>query len=528
MLRQRLDAAKDELEKQLEAFELFSEEQEELVPVWRRMVLEFEADGKKKNPYVAEFKGKSEAEVQLELLNAEEKQAADGRATLRVHDVGPVGFLEYGLAVEREQRRVRAQAALKKSQSTAQKLNIGSARRKLNRDQQHLRTLQATFTPDALTKLAALNLPETTFPEEVPLFLPSALAASWRGPPGAVLELDSTRTLLLSVERELRCAQMRAALSSLRNHLHLKYKYLLDKAHHVRHQAANTRARTTLARNESQILLFADLYQIGWFAVLQIEGGDESKVGFTRLRREDIRYMDDPETYSKKAEKARERDERQKNALARIRLEEGWSSSESEMDVDGAEDPESADEFFTKGSNKMVMSWIWRGTKAGGSATEMLEGAARILAINDAYFRAAIRIEWCRSWARVRRWDEEVRILSAETSRVPITHEDWAVVWEKRAAAVPVGDLRVAEAEGMVAYALKQAAMQRRLAASARQVASEPKLGRGRRRVRWVQAPEVLIGEGNGGEESEEEDQDESELEELGERGDLDSDDDLW
>nr|GAT43368.1 predicted protein [Mycena chlorophos] len=514
LLRQRLDVAKDELEKQLEVFELLSEEQEELVPVWKRAVLKFEADGKKKNPYVAESKGKSEADVRLELRQAEEKEPAEGRATLRVHDVGPVGFLEYALAVKRQQRRVRAQAALKKSQTTAQQINLGSARRKLNRDQQHLRTLQATFTPDAITKLAALNLAETTLAEEVPLLLPSSLAASWRGSSEATRDLNSTQSLLLSMEHELRCAQMRAALSSLRNHLHLKYKYLLDKALHVRHQAANTRAHAALARNESQILLFADLYQIGWFAVLQIEAGDESKVGFTRLRREDIRYMDDPETYSKKAEKARERDERQRNALARIRAEEGWSSSESEMEVDGTEDPEATDEFFTKGSNKTVMSWIWQGTKAGGSAAEMLE---------------AIRIEWCKSWARVRRWDEEVRILTAETRRVPITHENWAVVWEKHAAAVPLNELPGAKAEGMVAYALKQATMQRRLAFSARHVTSEPRLARGRRRVRWVSAPEVLIGDGNGVEEPKgEQAEADSELEELDERGDLDSDDDLW
>ncbi|KAF7293735.1 CxC2 domain-containing protein [Mycena chlorophos] len=510
-LRQRLDTANVELARQIEAFELFSEEQEDLVPTWRKMVLEFEADGKKKNPYVAECSGKSEAEVRLELRQAEEREEAEGRATLRVLDVGPVGFMEYALAVERQQRRVRAQAALKKSKSTAQQINLGSSRRKLNRDQQHLRTLQATFTPDALTKLAALDLPETTLAEDVPLFLPSALAASWRS---AAVEPTAIQSLLLRMERELRCAQMQAALSSLRNHLHLKYKYLLEKSLHIRHQAANTRARAALARNESQILLFADLYQIGWFAILQIEAGDESRVGFMRLRREDIRYMDDPETFSKKAEKAREREERQVKRRAQIRMEEGWSSSDSGMEVEGADDSEEADEFFTKGSNKTVMSWIWRGTKAGGNASEMLE---------------AVRIEWCKSWARVRRWDEEVRMLREDTRRVPVTHEVWASVWEKRAAAVPVGEIATGEAEGMMAYALKQAAMHRGLAASARQTASEPRLARGRRRVRWVQAPAVLIGEGDGLEEPEQEDlekSDDSELEELNERGDLDSDDD--
>ncbi|KAF7319441.1 CxC2 domain-containing protein [Mycena chlorophos] len=507
LLRQRLNTAKTELENQIEALDLFTEQQEDLVPAWRQMVLEFEADGSKPNPYVVKTQGMTEAQVRLKLRQAEEAQAAEGRVPLRVRDVGPVGFLEFALAVELQQRRVKAQATLKKSSSTAEEINIGASRQKLNRDQETLRSLQATFTPEALTKLAALELPNSTLAEEVPLFLPSALAASWSKDP--VRGLDAIRSQLLAMERELRCAQMGTALANVRCHLHLKYKFLLEKELHVRHQAANTRARTTLARNESQLMLFADLYQIAWFAVLQIEGGDESKVGFKRLQREDIRYMSDAEVHSKKMEQTRLREQRQAQRMARIREEEGdWNEDEMAVDAPGAQpDPEEDDEFFMNGSNKTKVP---------------LNFSARL----HANFELAIRIEWCKAWARVRRWDEEVRMVKEETRRVPVSHDEWAAVWKERAKRVPVGSIPEQEAEGMVAYGLKQAAMHLRLAAQARKTAAAPKLGRGRRRVHWVPAPVDLLAVED--EEEAAEDDEREDLEAIEERGDWDGDEEVW
>ncbi|KAF7297874.1 C2H2-type domain-containing protein [Mycena chlorophos] len=512
LLRQRLEVAKVELEKQKEAFELFSEEQSEHIPEWQKMVDDYEADKiNNKNPYVAVAKGKSEAEVRLMLRQEEDKQEREGRAPLRVHDVSPVGFLEFALAVEMEQRRVKAQATLKKSHSTAEEIQLGSARRKLNHDQQNLRKLQATFTPEALIKLAALSLPETVLAEDIPLFLPSALAATWTASADPALGMDAGRSQLLSMERMLRCAQMRSALTYVRNHLHIKWRLLKFKEDHVRNQAMNTRSRTTIARNESQVSLFADVYQIAWHAVLQIEGGDEAKVGFNRLRREDIRYMEDPEVFSKKAELARVRDEKWEARLAQIRAEEGWSEEVEEREANShLADPEEDDEFFMRGSNKTVMSWIWRGTDAKGSQVEMQE---------------AVRIEWCKARARRLRWEEEVCIVGDETRRVAATHEHQAGVWEEKARRVPVGAIPVQEAEGMIAYALKQASMHRQLAARANIIAVEPRVARGRRRVRVVPAPVDLLAPAVEQGDEEEDSGDETDLHEVEERGDLDSDD---
>jgi hypothetical protein len=50
-LRRRLDIAWQELQLQKEGFELFSQQQADRVPEWKKMVEEFEADGTKRNPY---------------------------------------------------------------------------------------------------------------------------------------------------------------------------------------------------------------------------------------------------------------------------------------------------------------------------------------------------------------------------------------------------------------------------------------------------------------------------------------------
>jgi hypothetical protein len=65
-LRKRYDNAVRERDTQVAAFESFSAEQAERVPVWRKMVEEFEEEvfrikdvnkRQKKNPYQAESKG---------------------------------------------------------------------------------------------------------------------------------------------------------------------------------------------------------------------------------------------------------------------------------------------------------------------------------------------------------------------------------------------------------------------------------------------------------------------------------------
>ncbi|KAF7313769.1 CxC2 domain-containing protein [Mycena chlorophos] len=373
LLRRRLDNAEIERDRQLEAFESFSDQQAEHIAEWRNMVLEHENDGSKKNPYAPEVKGMSEAQARLKVREEEEKDAKRSRVARR-HEVGPVDFIEFGLSLEDLQRKIRTQAAVKKSQSTAEQINLGSLRRKFNGEQERFRSLQAAYTPDALVQLHALDLPQDILAEKVPLLLPSSLAALWRSSVTNDDELEPMQQLLLSMEGKLRRGQCSTALANLRSFLHLKYHLIFFKKNHVRHQAMNTRSQATIAKNESHVLFHSQKYQASWLALLQIENGDLQAVGFRRLKKKDIRCLKDAEVFSRKEEKRRERAIQRRE---RLREEGGLLEPESMDDEDGGDDDDDAgeDEHFEEGSNKRMVSWIWHGAQTGADAA-MDEGVS--------------------------------------------------------------------------------------------------------------------------------------------------------
>jgi hypothetical protein len=57
ILHRRLDTARKEAASQRSAFKVFSLQQAEQVPAWKKMVEDFEADGTKKNPYELKVSG---------------------------------------------------------------------------------------------------------------------------------------------------------------------------------------------------------------------------------------------------------------------------------------------------------------------------------------------------------------------------------------------------------------------------------------------------------------------------------------
>ncbi|KAJ7815732.1 hypothetical protein B0H14DRAFT_2277508, partial [Mycena olivaceomarginata] len=288
-LRTRLDRANKEYAEQLAAFTQFSAEQADRIGEWKKMVEDYEADPSEKNPYslpLTARSGISEAQVLLQFEAEETARVQAG--VLSIHSVSPASFVAAGLEVEDEQRRVRVQVQLKKAGTTAQQIDVMVLRQGLNRSIQRLRNLQATYTPIAIVVLGQReNVPEDEQPENVPLFLPSALNQAQRS-------LESVAGLA-AIEEMLRDAQCSTALGRLRNQLHVKSRLLTYKVLQARHQGANTRSHTLVARNESKIRLHSEKYQMAWEAKLQLVGGDAGKVGWHVLRKEDIRSMEDAE-----------------------------------------------------------------------------------------------------------------------------------------------------------------------------------------------------------------------------------------
>ncbi|KAJ7019263.1 hypothetical protein C8F04DRAFT_913208, partial [Mycena alexandri] len=432
-LRTRLDRANTEYAAQLEAFTTFSMEQGADVPAWREMVEKFEADGKNnENPYEQLYLGLTEAQVLLKLEEQESARLQAGEGVPPIHRVSPSSFVAAGLEVEEQQRRVRLQVELKKAQTTAQQIDVVALRRDLSRSIRRLRTLQATYTPAAILALTNRDPPDDEQPETEPLFLPSALSAEER--------LVDTVKDLAEKENELRYAQCAMALVTLRNQLHIKSRLLTYKKLQSRNQGANTRARSIVMRNESQIRLHSEKYQMAYEARRCLFNGDTNLIGWRVLRQGDIRCMEDAEEVRSGAEKRRQQTER------RLRREDDLRAL-GELPPLTAEERERV--VRDGGENVREVSWIWTGTGTTGTDVEL---------------REALRIEWAKAYARVRRWREETRLLQEEARRLPVSLEYEAVEWERRVRLVPVGDaVEFEQAEGGIAYALKQAAMYREI-----------------------------------------------------------------
>ncbi|KAJ7862019.1 hypothetical protein B0H14DRAFT_3444990 [Mycena olivaceomarginata] len=513
-LRRRLDNAREQEIVQREALDSFSDQQQDRVERWKAMVHDFEEDSSKENPYEMVVVGLTEAQVRLQFQREEEDAARKGIPAK--HRVTPSEFMAECLDVEEEQCEVQVKAELKKSQTTAQQIDMAALRTKLLRRLDRLRKLQGTYWPGAIVVLEKREAPEDEQPENEPLFLPSALSEAERANGGCT-------NGLLEMELVMRDAQCWGALVKLHNQLVIKGRFPNYKALHARHQGATTCACSIVNCSELKIRLHSEKYQVAWNVLWVNAGQDERLVGWKRLKKEEIRCMEDAEDLAAKEAKRRKAKQRQKRKYDEliahtVEVPVWLNAGEEEGDGDGEGD----DAEGRVGESRRGVSWIWMG--AGTTGT-------------DAELEDALRIEWAKAYARARRWKEEVWLLMEEFRQLPISLEFEADLWRERASAVPVGasELNDVYAQGMVAYALKQEALFRDIAARARQTETAPKVARGKRGPREVVVDPLAplsqkVGTDAAREEGDNDDDDDGLVageEADGERGVIESDEEL-
>ncbi|KAJ7126645.1 hypothetical protein C8R46DRAFT_926973 [Mycena filopes] len=365
-LRRRYDNARREQSEQRQLFDEFSREQAERVPEWKDWVDKFEQkcgdqseDDRPivKNPYEVKVAGLSEATVKLQFIEQEAEAAR--RGVPAVHNVSPSKFITLGLELEDEQRRIRVQAVLKKANTTAMQIDLKTLRTKLNRRILQFRKLQATYTPAALQLLEKQEIPEDALVEDIPLMLPS----------GMPLEARAAGCLggLADVEALMRHAQCGAALSCLRNQLHIKSRFCIYKKDQVRHQGAVTRSQAIVMRNETKIAQHSEKYQMAWEAIRVLGDGDPKSIGWEMLKKDDIRCMQDMEDVEKKAKRRALQEERMRRRNAEL-LAHGLLPSEIDpgMVVD--------DESERVAENRRKISWIWTIAGVGGTDADFADG----------------------------------------------------------------------------------------------------------------------------------------------------------
>ncbi|KAJ7728986.1 hypothetical protein B0H14DRAFT_2409803, partial [Mycena olivaceomarginata] len=412
-LRTKLDRANKEYTDQLESFTEFSTQQAEHVPEWKKKVEDFEADPTQPNPYRMKRTALTEAAV---LLQFEQEEAERTRNRVpSIHSVSPSSFIAAALEVEDEQYVCH--------HILGTVLTYGHYRRRVR--------VQATYTPVAIVALGQRqNVPEGEQPENVPLFLPSALTPAQR-------QLDGVKELA-AIEDSVRDVQCSSALERLRCQLHVKSRLLTYKKWQSRHQGANTGSRGIVERNETKIRLHSEKYQMAWAA-------------------------------KKRTEQAQRRADREADLRRMGELPPLTSVEEEERAARG-------------GESVRLVSWIWTAAGTSGSDEDLEE---------------ALCMEWCKAYARVRRWAEEVQLVKEEVRCIGVTLEYRAVEWENRARAVPVSEEQRMEwegaveggglwsferAEGAVVYALKQVRMYRDIAGRVTVSMREERRGRGKKR----------------------------------------------
>ncbi|KAL1724918.1 hypothetical protein EV714DRAFT_240356 [Schizophyllum commune] len=398
LVRKLLEALKEEALQRAE-FEQFSRAQASHVPEWRASVLRFENDNTAPNPFEMPKRGATEDEVQRDL--AKEDAEAALRGSQNAHESSPVEFVVALLAAEDQQRILAAEVVAGSYSTAKQQQELFRQRTKLGRTITKLKAARAAYMPPAAARLEAweANPANADVPiEQRPLFPPCMLSAAERA-----------RCLgdVSTIEERLRDAQCRTALDKIRDLLLAKSRDLRFKTSNVRHQASSTRARSVIGQTDEKIRVLALKYNTARGALLALSETSTAAVKWRLLDvNHDLRLMQDPDEAPAPA---------------------GSSHIQRLRDATG--------------EGRRTVSWIWYGTNTSdpeAQGTELYEG---------------IRVEWCKAFARLRRWQEQISLVREEMRRTPISLRRRADEWEARR----VADNREgALGEGARAYAARQ------------------------------------------------------------------------
>ncbi|TFK64934.1 hypothetical protein BDN72DRAFT_901153 [Pluteus cervinus] len=254
-------------------------------------------------------------------------------------------------------------------------------------------------------------------PWETPLFLPSSIPHS-----------TPCDARLQDAEWCLRSAQAHTALDELRRTLRLRAYLYINKDKFSHGQRQNTRSQSHIHHTQAKVDAAAAKYRAARASIAFLAGlytGSNWKNEFPILRDEDIHSLavdsDTNENRNKKKKKAEPAEGRRK------------------------------------------VSWIW-GVLGDGDVT-----------MENDELKDDLRVEWCKSQARSKRWKEEVLLLQEEMRWVLMFFGSEAKVWKSRAdfsmffdsdskawisrTEVSKANLDEVGFEGFSAYALQQAAL---------------------------------------------------------------------
>ncbi|KAL0566047.1 hypothetical protein V5O48_015965 [Marasmius crinis-equi] len=384
-------------------FEDFTQTQSEHAPAWRKAVDDWEDGKSDKNPYSTSRTVETEQDVKLVYAQKEHDDLAAGNPFL--HNVSPSEFMMFGLNLEDQQRRLLQDIRENSSSTPAQQSSLLRERGKIQQSLGRLRGLQKVYTPAVLTTTSTTPDPTAPTAEAVSLLLPSSLPAALRN----LGEMQSW----VCMEIDFRRAQLQSSLEGVRTQLFVQSRLNSQQSLHVRGQRGLTRAKTVENRCRRKLLDYKQKYRAAWLALLTLVGARD-RVGFRWLADSDVVGLHDPDAAAVKNPRKRKRDNQK---------------------------PE---DLIVHGESRRKLTWIWAGVDVSNDSEAMKE---------------AVRIEWCKAYARKRRWTEELALVEEEMRRVPLSLEHEAQVWEGRN--LPTDE--DPKIEAINAYSSRQAAIRQRL-----------------------------------------------------------------
>ncbi|KAJ3764973.1 hypothetical protein FB446DRAFT_655900, partial [Lentinula raphanica] len=410
LLRKRQQVATKEFQIQQESLKEFSQGKGVETVGWKNRITGWEEDQDKPesertfaNPYELPKSGLTEHDVRLKLSEEEARQAQNGSFSL--HEIGPAAFISQLLELEDQQRSLYLDVDSNTFETSSQKTLLMERRTKLMRLMGRIRSIQALYMPAAIHFLGQRRVEGEEHVEKIPIILPSDLSAEERS--------SGCHANLAGIEEQLREAQIRGTLDSLRNHLHMKSRLLTYRKTNVKAQSTITKSQALLKRNQKQIDSDVHRYRTAWLALEHLRGTGSS--GWNKLRSSDVRMMDGGE--DRALGMARKRvGKKKRDAEAAANASRSDESSDIEQPDDGTA-LQRARNGVGKGFREM--SWIW---KEGGNGN----------LIDDRALEEFMRVEWSKSFSRVRRWHEELELIAEEQRHVLVSLEHEASQWEER------------------------------------------------------------------------------------------------
>ncbi|KIY61212.1 hypothetical protein CYLTODRAFT_328727, partial [Cylindrobasidium torrendii FP15055 ss-10] len=413
LLDKRLAVALEEHDKQNESFKDVSDGvSTEVRSVWLEDIRKWHAlekvprkDKGMDNPFESPWVDEKDIQQEMERLEQEERASvAQDANSKRVTTTA--SFVKLLLQLEKTQLRIRSLIAAK-GQAANRDIDkkISDARASLANRLPYARRLQARFMPLSVVLMeeeerkAAADARKSGRPrvptpdEQVKLWLPSDI------PHGTCL---SYPTILFITEAGLRRLDCSSELDTVRQLLYSQGHLISYRDRFVTGQKKGTRSRTLIQDVTDRLNAAVLRFNTACTALIGLTD-EKSARPYRVLVKDNLRTKD---IFDFKG-KAAERLSKVLNSRIRKRIR-GRNVGADPVGESAQGDPAavaSADANEAGRESRRVMNWIW--TAKGAPDLD-----------EESFLYDAVRVEWCKAYARKQRWSEEVVLVNEERRRV--------------------------------------------------------------------------------------------------------------